>query len=423
MLENTTSTDEVISDNSASYKNGNPNESFDDLDSEEMSSDDRGAEGDDDWSEDGGKPAKEGKKSEDLKLLSDSEEGQKKEGKDAKKADKSVEKEAKDDNEESEDDAKVEAKTEEAEKELPKAGKIKIRVGDDLYGLEPDTSVRVKVDGAYKDVPIAELVNNYSGKEAYDKKFTEIGNMRKEVETKTQTIAKKEEFVNTVAKTVKEIVSDPSKDPYEAVAYLAELMGVPTPDLHKRSLESRLDELSKLLDMTDMERENYFLKKETDYLRSRQDARMKQEVETQESQKFMTHVDTLRGKHNVSEEKFVEAMDELEQFYGEGSAQVTPEFVVEYAVLRPYLEKTKSLVQPYLEDIGEAKLPTVINQLANAMKQYGVGEAEIKAELEAQFGVSKSVKDLNAKLQSKKIVKETKQEVSESLESFDDFEF
>jgi len=65
----------------------------------------------------------------------------------------------------------------------------------------------------------------------------------------------------------------------------------------------------------------------------------------------------------------------------------------------------------------------VINQLANAMKQYGVGEAEIKAELEAQFGVSKSVKDLNAKLQSKKIVKETKQEVSESLESFDDFEF
>ncbi len=423
MLENTTSTDEVISDNSASYKNGNPNESFDDLDSEEMSSDDRGAEGDDDWSEDGGKPAKEGKKSEDLKLLSDSEEGQKKEGKDAKKADKSVEKEAKDDDEESEDDAKVEAKTEEAEKELPKAGKIKIRVGDDLYGLEPDTSVRVKVDGAYKDVPIAELVNNYSGKEAYDKKFTEIGNMRKEVETKTQTIAKKEEFVNTVAKTVKEIVSDPSKDPYEAVAYLAELMGVPTPDLHKRSLESRLDELSKLLDMTDMERENYFLKKETDYLRSRQDARMKQEVETQESQKFMTHVDTLRGKHNVSEEKFVEAMDELEQFYGEGSAQVTPEFVVEYAVLRPYLEKTKSLVQPYLEDIGEAKLPTVINQLANAMKQYGVGEAEIKAELEAQFGVSKSVKDLNAKLQSKKIVKETKQEVSESLESFDDFEF
>jgi hypothetical protein len=420
MLGETTSTDEVVSDNSSVYKNGNPNETFDDLEAEEFHSNDRP--NDDDWAEDEESP-KEAKKSEDLKLLSDSEDSDKKESKDAKKAEKSVEKEDKDDDEESEDDAKVEAKVEEVDKELPKTGKIKLRVGDDLFGLEPDTAVRVKVDGAFADVPLSELVNNYSGKQAYDKKFTEIGNMRKEVEVKTQTIAKKEEFVNNVAKTVKEIVSDPSKDPYEAVAYLAELMGVPTPDLHKRSLESRLDELSKLLDMTDIERENYFLKKETDYLRSRQDARMKQEVETQESQKFMTHVDTLRGKHNVSEELFVEAMDELEQFYGEGSAQITPEFVVEYAVLRPYLEKTKSLVQPYLEDIGEAKLPTVINQLANAMKQYGVGEAEIKAELEAQFGVSKSVKDLNAKLQSKKVVKETKQEESDRLESFDDFEF
>lgn len=417
MLGETTNTDEVIADNSSAYKNGNPNETFDDMDTEEFTSNDRPS--DDDWSEDE-KPAKEAKKSEDLKLLSDSEDSDKKEVKDVKK---SVEKEDKADDEDTEDDAKVEAKTEEVEKELPKSGKIKVRIGDDLYGLEPDTSVRVKVDGAFKDVPIAELVNNYSGKEAYDKKFTEIGNMRKEVETKTQTIAKKEEFVNTVAKTVKDIVGDPTKDPYEAVAYLAELMGVPTPDLHKRSLESRLDELSKLLDMTDIERENYFLKKETDYLRNRQDARMKQEVATQESKKFMDHVDTLRGKHNVSEEIFVEAMDELEQFYGEGSEQITPEFVVEYAVLRPYLEKTKSLVQPYLEDIGEAKLPSVINQLANAMKQYGVGEAEIKAELEAQFGVSKSVKDLNAKLQVKKPVKESKESESERLESFDDFEF
>jgi len=418
MLSETTSTDEVVTDNSSVYKNGNANETFDDMDVEELSSSDRGAEQDDDWSEDETPKAK---KNEDLKLLSDSEDGDdKKEVKKEAKSEKSVEKEDKDADDKPEVDAKADK---EEDKELPKSGKIKIRVGDDLFGLEPDTSVRVKVDGAYKDVPIAELVNNYSGKEAYDKKFTEIGNMRKQVEQQTQTIAKKEEFVNNVAKTVKDIVSDPTKDPYDAVAYLAELMGMPTPDLHKRSLESRLDELSKLLDMTDIERENYFLKKETDYLRQRQDARMKQELESVESEKYMTQVDELRGKHNVSEEQFVEAMDELEQFYGEGSAQVTAEFVVEYAVLKPYLETTKDLVKPYIEEIGEAKLPTIINQLANVMKQHGVSKEAIAAELEAQFGVSKSVKDLNTKLQSKKVVKEVETKDSERLESFDDFEF
>jgi hypothetical protein len=175
--------------------------------------------------------------------------------------------------------------------------------------------------------------------------------------------------------------------------------------------------------MTDLEREHYFLKKETDYLRQRQDARMKQELETQESQKYMSQVDELRGKHNVSEEQFVEAMDELEQFYGEGNEQITAEFVVEYAVQKPYLEKTKELVKPYLEEIGEAKLPSVIQQLANAMRQYNVTEDAIKTELETHFGVSKSVKDLNAKLQAKKPIKESKQEESDRLESFDDFDF
>lgn len=421
MLSETTSTDEVVSDNSSVYKNGNAAETFDDLDVEELQSND--AQADDDWSEDE-KPAKaeskEAKKSEDLKLLSDSEDGEsKKEAKkDEKKAD--LEDEDKKDDDKEQVDAKAEEKEE--EKELPKSGKIKIRVGDDLFGLEPDTSVRVKVDGAYQDVPIAELVNNYSGKQAYDKKFTEIGNMRKEIEQKTTLIAQKEEFVNNVGKTVKEIVSDPTKDPYEAVAYLAELMGVPTPDLHKRSLEARLDELSKLLDMTDIERENYFLKKETDYLRQRQDARMKQEMEKGEHEKFATHVDTLRGKHNVSEEQFVEAMEELEQFYGDDS-KITPEFVVEYAVMKPYLETTKNLVAPYMDEIGEAKLPALIQNLANAMKQYGVKEADIKAELEAQFGVSKSVKDLNAKLLAKKKPVVEEKVESDRLESFDDFDF
>ena len=246
--------------------------------------------------------------------------------------------------------------------------------------------------------------------------------MKKEVEQKSQTIAKKEEFVNSVAKTVKEIVSDPSKDPYEAVAYLAELMGVPTPDLHKRSLEARLDELSKLLDMTDIERENYFLKKETDYLRQRQDARQKQELETQESQKFVNQVNQLRGKHNVSEEQFVEAMDELEQFYG--ADKLTPEFVVEYAVQKPYLQKTKDLILPYADEIGEAKVPQLIQKFADAMRNFNVSEEDIKAELEKHFGVSKSVKDINAKVFAKnKTKEEVKAEAADKLESFEDFDF
>lgn len=423
MIEESTSTVEVTSNNSNAYLNGNAQESFEDLSVDEMRSDDEPS-SNNDWDEDEEKApkaeSKKAKQSEDLKLLSDSDDSEDKPAKKAEKKDAKADVE--EDDKESDEAKQLDAKTETEEKELPKSGKVKIRIGDDLYGLEPDTTVRVKVDGAYTDVPISKLVSEYSGKEAAGKRFSEIGEMKKEVEQKSQTIAKKEEFVNNVAKTVKEIVSDPSKDPYEAVAYLAELMGVPTPDLHKRSLEARLDELSKLLDMTDIERENYFLKKETDYLRQRQDARQKQEFETQESQKFVNQINQLRGKHNVSEEQFVEAMDELEQFYG--ADKLTPEFVVEYAVQKPYLQKTKDLIMPYIDEIGEAKAPQLIQKFSDAMRNFNISEEDIKAELEKHFGVSKSVKDINAKVFAKNKTKaEVVAEAADKLETFEDFEF
>jgi hypothetical protein len=127
----------------------------------------------------------------------------------------------------------------------------------------------------------------------------------------------------------------------------------------------------------------------------------------------------------VSEDQFVEAMDELEQYYGDDpNFKLTPEFVVEYATQKPYLDKAKSLVLSFREEIGEAKLAETVQGVAQLMRQYGIKEDAVKAELEARFGVTKGVKDLNDKLKAKKApVKEAKSEQSEKLESFDDFEF
>ena len=434
MLESTSaamSDDQGTSNNSGIYQNGNPSESFDDLDfAAEPNSDRIGDEGkDDDWGKDPEpKSAKKEEVSEDLKILNDSDGTEEK--KDAKADKKDAGKDAKSVEDDGEEDTK-EAKSDD-KSELPTGkdadgskGKVRIRVGEDIYGLEPSTAVRVKVDGAYQDVPISDLVNNYAGKVAYDKKFSEVANQRKEVEGLKAQVAHKDQYVQKVIGDVRAIVSDKTKDPFEAINYLAELAGVSTVELYKRSMETRLDEVSKLLDMTDVERENYFLKKETDYLRNRSEARAKEELQAVESRKFTDQVDQLRGKHNVSEDQFVEAMDELEQLYGDDpNVKLTPEFVVEYAVQRPYLNKSKELVMPFAEEIGEAKLANTIHAIANMMRQYGIKEDALKAELEARFSVTKGVKDLNDKLKAKKVpAKESKSEQSEKLESFDDFEF
>lgn len=407
------------------YTKGNPNESFDDLSDDEsrQSSD---VMSDDDWSQEEAKPSKSGKEEvkDDLKLLSDFDDTEE-EKSDTKKDEKSAkeDKEVAKASKESEDSEEKSALPSELSADGSK-GKIRVRVGEDLFGLETSTPVRVKVDGAYTDVPLADLVNNYSGKVVYDKKFAELGTQRKEVEGLKSQVTSQRQFVDKVTQDIRAIVTDPQKDPYEAISYLAEMVGVPTPELHKRSMEARLDELGKLLDMSDVERENYFLKKETDYLRGRQTARQEAEVQAVESQKFTAHVDQIRSKHNVDEETFVSAMEELEEIYADDpSFKPTPEFVVDYAVQRPYLNKSKELVMPYADEIGSDKLAKTIQSLANMMREYGVKEADVKAELESRFGVTKGVKDLNAKLRAKGAPEKAdkKAEVN-ALESFDDFE-
>jgi len=407
------------------YTKGNPNESFDDL-SDDEARQNPDVMSDDDWSQDEGKPSKSGKEEvkEELKLLSDFDDTED-EKSDTKKDEKpsKEQKELEKTSKESEDSEEKSTLPSELSAEAAK-GKIRIRVGEDIFGLEQTTPVRVKVDGSYTDVPLADLVSNYSGKVVYDKKFAELGTQRKEVEALKAHTANQRQFVDKVTADIKAIVGDNSKDPYEAISYLAEMVGIPTPELHKRSMEARLDELGKLLDMSDVERENYFLKKETDYLRGRQTARQEAEVQAAESERFTSHVDQIREKHGVSESLFVEAMTELEEIYSDDpSFKPTPEFVVDYAVQRPYLNKSKELVMPYADEIGSDKLAKTIQSLANMMREYGVKEADVKAELESRFGVTKGVKDLNAKLRAKGAPEKAdkKPEVN-SLESFDDFE-
>ena len=74
------------------------------------------------------------------------------------------------------------------ENDLPedkKGGKLRIRMADgDLYNIDSQSTMPVKIDGKVEEVPVQELINNYSGKTAWDKKFTEIGKEKKTAKKK-----------------------------------------------------------------------------------------------------------------------------------------------------------------------------------------------------------------------------------------------
>lgn len=392
---------------------------------------------DDDWT----KPEPEAKEkvSEDLKVIKDSQadsEGKViKEDKKAKEKDEDSEdgeEEESDEEEDSEEEEEIEAKEEEdkeekeEEEDKPKA-KLRMKMGNDLYNVTMDATFKVKVDGQTLDVPVRELINNYSGKTAWDKKFTEIGKEKKAVEYEKGNIEKQKNFIlDFVSKTL-DPLKNQDKNPMDSLMYLVELSGEDPYNAYRRIIESNLSELSLLLDMGETERELYFHKKKDELYskvdKQRQEKHQKDEAFNQTRQK----VDSLRQALNVSEEEFVNAADELEEIFksqGRNVGEISEEHVVDYASLKPHISKVQELVAPYEDNISESRYGDVVSELAYYLRDNKATEKDIAEILKRNFSVEEEVKELNSKVYSKSAkapAKKALKQDSEKYESFDDW--
>jgi hypothetical protein len=383
---------------------------------------------DDDWS----KPEKEEKPaeavSEDLKVLDDSQADS--EGKVIKEDKKEEKKEAKKEEEEEEIEEEVEeieAKEDEEKQEKKESKKLRMRMGDDLYNVDSEASFKVKVDGEMVDVPLQELINNYSGKTAWDKKFTELGKEKKSLEFDKKTLTQQKESLQNHLKYALEPLKNPEKNPLDSLLYLVELSGEDPYNAYRRIMEANLEELGSLLDMSETERELYFHKKKDELhdnvARKRQEKVQKEEAFNQ----VLKKVDSLRQTYKVTEEQFVDASEELEGIYTSSGLDVndiTDEAIVDYASLKPHIEVVKQLVEPYEANISDGKYGDVVAELSRYLRDGKADKATIEQLLKRNFSVEEEVKELNTKLYQKakgKVPSKKIEQKSEDYESFEDW--
>ena len=391
----------------------------------------------DDWGKEE-TPTKE-KVSEDLKVLKDSQIDGK--GK-LIKEDKDVEKDSEDgEEEESEEDEDEDENEDEDEKEIeepeqkeekeeedkPKS-KLRMKMGNDLYNVTSDATFKVKVDGETLDVPVQELINNYSGKTAWDKKFTEIGKEKKTLEVeKAQVTRQSEELKSHVAKALAPLKTKEG-NPMDSLLYLVEMSGDDPYNAYRRIMESNLEELGKLMDMGDVERELYFHKKKDELYSNVAKKRQGKVQEEQTFNQVVQKVDSLRQTYNVTEDAYVDASDELEEIYTNSKLDVnniTHEAIVDYASLKPHIEVVKGLIEQYEDNISEGKYGDVVAELSRYLRDGKADKATIKQILARNFSVEEDVKELNSKVYGKSAkapAKKALKEDSKSFESFDDWE-
>ena len=250
-------------------------------------------------------------------------------------AKKEVKKEAKENKpqskrEDHDEEADKGAEEEEGEREAfqQEIKRILAKQGEEELELAANTLFRQKVDGEEVDVDLQELLNNYSGKVSYDKKFQEFSGQKKDFE------AKKNQYdseINQINKYINDFAQKfRQNDALGALEYFAEFAGMKPYEFRRELLNQLVPEMERRSVMTEDQIKAEELAFQNEYLMRQHESAQKQSQEQQALRELENEIVKVQEAHGISDEDFEKAYNELMEIDYDG--EINPATVAEYYV-------------------------------------------------------------------------------------------
>lgn len=314
------------------------------------------------------------------------------------------------------------------DKNAPLAGKtIKAFQDGKRYEVPQDAEVKVKIDGKNVKVPVQELINNYSGKESWDKKFSELNEERTQYRQERDQYDQEKQYIQQLLGSTRDLAVKAlsgEANPLDFVNNLLDEMNLNSYDFHRALRESMSEEISLYNEMTEIEREAFELKQKTDYLERKQETSARSLADQQAQEELIQRVDHLRQTHGVSEEQYVAAFNDLSEL---GHRELTAEQIVRYAAMVEPTTRAESLVTPYIDQLDDDSFDTLVVDIAQQLyKDKSLTDEQVKRFLAEEFEVEDILNDLEEKgirEDTSKYSYSSRQESTGDLESFDDFDY
>lgn len=226
-------------------------------------------------------------------------------------------------------DAEKEVETDDKAPETEQKLEVKESKEPEVNALKDETEIELKIDGKLEKVSLKDLKSNYSGKVAYDRKFSEVDKQHKTVLKEKsmlqQEINQVNEYVNTFASKMKQ------KDAVGAMSYLAEFSGMSPAAMKQALITQLLPEINRQSGLTDAERDLELTKEEISFQKNLQQREL-QKLQQENSKKSLELANTkLRMEKGVSEQEWDEAFEFLDAHVEPGKS-ITRHDVVDYAI-------------------------------------------------------------------------------------------
>lgn len=295
------------------------------------------------------------------------------------------------------------------------------------YEVPEDAEISVKIKGKSEKVPLSELRDQYSGKVAWEEKFNTLSEEKKTFESERDEYQAEIESVSKEMSTIREKIQAAQKGeghPLDGFNYLLDLMGVNSVQFNKQMQESLYNEYEIYQEMSDAERDAYWLQKENSYLVNKQESERSKSQASEAQREQQAKINEFREAQGISEDDFNSAYEDL---IDAGEDNITAEQVVQAAKLSPLLDAGEEIMSKYEDQLGTDKMDEMARDIAVALyEDPDLTIEEVKSIIAEELEVETLVSEV-----TKSALKEPEelpyhsrrpaQQVNE-YESFDDFD-
>jgi hypothetical protein len=299
---------------------------------------------------------------------------------------------------------------------LPQIKTLRLKNGDQEINLRHDTMVPVKIDGRIEEIPMEELVRNFSGSKAVDERFKQYSQDRYKFDNDKKEV---DSFITDVFSAFKE-------DPVQGLLLAAERSGYDPVQLKMNLLEAVAEQAGQWNQMSEQDKQLYRYQQENAQLKGQHEKFQTKQMQEKQTKELDLKVNEIQTKLGVSREDFAKSYFELEKLSQSGKLQheVTPELVADYISDQKKVASATEILSGINKDLGSNK--EALESILEVMYDYPkLGIEDIRNIAKEYYGKVKPSQKITEKLsKGKPDLVEPKRSINagQSLTSFDELD-
>lgn len=200
-------------------------------------------------------------------------------------------------------------------KEAPKKAKIlKFKAGDSEHDISGDAVVTIPLDGKKEEVKLQDLVNNYNGKVAWDKRFTELDKSEKAHKSS----------MGEMTKMVSDLHEKAQKDPETAWDFLADWTKQDPVALKEKILRQHIQEILPLARLSKEQLEAWIGDRKRDWRDRAHTSRENQAKASEQTQKIKAEREDSQKRYGIDDKSFEDAREKLTRYLSHKDSKFDP---------------------------------------------------------------------------------------------------